>query len=154
MPVKIFSKEVAEKYDALVSRLFEGLEIEGKKENDFRIIEKPNPHIIPEGSHIYNSNGLDRLGTITVNGGVLTSADSVYPSSAMSVKVTGGSSAHSASITGSFTWNEDLQGYRNPTNASGYYSLVTTDDFGDTVTLFSYHNDVKQPIRFEYLVKQ
>ncbi|MCP4055564.1 MAG: hypothetical protein GY739_21495, partial [Mesoflavibacter sp.] len=45
MPITIYSKTEQEKFDSFVSRLYQGLEIQGKTENELRVVPKPNPHI-------------------------------------------------------------------------------------------------------------
>ncbi|MCP4053597.1 MAG: hypothetical protein GY739_11115 [Mesoflavibacter sp.] len=147
--IKIYSKEVADKYDAFVSRLFEGLEIEGKKEDDFRIIEKPHPNKIPQGSNSYKSNKLyGRSGTININGDILTTPSSVG-------LIIDGTDTSSQSIPSSpLIWNEELKGYRYEFAGTGYSYLVKTTDYGQTVTMFRYFNNVLESIRYEYLEKE
>ncbi|MCP4055565.1 MAG: hypothetical protein GY739_21500 [Mesoflavibacter sp.] len=43
MPVKIFSKELSEKYDQFLNTMFEGLNFEGNTKEDFEIDDTPKP---------------------------------------------------------------------------------------------------------------
>lgn len=54
MPVKIFSKEVKDKHDGFVKTMFEGLEIEGSTETDFKIDETP---VVPPPPPLISDDG-------------------------------------------------------------------------------------------------
>ena len=137
MPVKIYSKEIAEKYDAFVSRIFEGMEIQGNKENDFRVIEKPNPKQIATGlTGLYIGTGQARndtsvRGNIQENGGNL-----VITYGTLTVK--GKQISNNANIViqlpvGTYVWNEYEEIYVSQDGRA-----FETDDFGETFSPFYY----------------
>jgi len=143
MPIRIFSKALAEKHDEFISRMYEGMVIEGSTAIDYQV--RPPQNKFQDGS--FNVRWTHRAGEVNTymvvseNGTVLnmpeTSGEDDDGSSTF-VSVLGSSSSTNA--FGTYLWNDaeeryEKTGYNDP---SLYYLRISTSDAGSTFTMTSH----------------